>query len=112
MSSRAANIFSGAVSDTVTTIVQSGPQNIRILTFLNTTVAVAYLQIFNMAAGAVTLGSTIPVMSIGIPASAGIVLPMPEAGIKIGGDGLSVAGTTDRTNSTAAILHINLGYGG
>ena len=112
MSSRATGVFSAAVTNTVVTVVESGPHNLRMLTFLNTTAAPAYLQIFNTAAPSVTLGTTIPTLSIGVPASAGIVVPIPSEGINLGGNGISVAGTTGRTNSTAAILHINLGYGG
>jgi hypothetical protein len=86
------------------------PVTLRYLVILNTTVAVAYLQLFNKPASAVTLGSTAPTLSIGLPASSAMVFPVPESGLFMGGGGLCAAGTTTRTGSTGAALDINLGY--
>ena len=85
---------------------------LRFLVILNTTAAVAYLQVFNAPAASVTLGTTAPTMSIGLPASSAMVFPVPESGIYMGGGGLSMAGTTTRTGSTGAPLDINVGYEG
>ena len=101
--------FSGQVT-TVQALDNTGPQTLRWLTFLNTTAAVAYLQIFNIAAASVTLGTTAPTLSIGVPASAAIVLAIPVGGQAMRGNALSIAGTTTRAGLTAAILHVNIGW--
>lgn len=103
--------YSGSVTGTVINLASKGAQNLRFLTFLNTTAAVAYLQIFNLPSTSVTIGTTAPALSIGVPASAAIVLPIPEGGLCLGGDGLSVAGTTTRAGLTGASQDINIGWG-
>lgn len=103
--------YSGSVAGTVIAVDATGPQNIRFLTFLNTTAAVAYLQIFNLPAASVTIGTTAPKLSIGIPASAAIVIPIPEGGLNLAGSGLSLGGTTTRAGLTGASLDVNLGWG-
>lgn len=110
MGSRIPARFSGAVT-TIQALETKGNCQLRALTFLNTTAAVAYLQIFNLASGSVTLGTTPPTLSIGVPASAALVLALPEEGWQLGGDGLSCAGTTLRTNAVAAQLDVNIGWG-
>ena len=85
---------------------------LRYLVMLNTTAAVAYLQIFNLDVASVTVGTTVPVQSIGLPASSAMVFPVPESGIYLGGRGLTLAGTTTRTGSTGAAIDVNLGYEG
>lgn len=103
--------YSGNVAGTVIAIDNVGPQNIRFLTFLNTTAAVAYLQIFNLPAASVTIGTTAPALSIGVPLSAAIVIALPEDGLNLAGSGLSIAGTTTRAGLTGAGLDVNLGWG-
>lgn len=111
MDSRIPHSYSGQVAGTVVNLDSTGPQHLRLCVLLNTTAAVAYLQIFNIAAGSVTLGTTVPWLSIGLPASAAMVLPLPEGGILAKGSGLSVAGTTTRTGSTGAAIDVNIGWG-
>jgi hypothetical protein len=111
MGSRIPQKFSGQVAATVQALETKGACAIRALTFLNTTLAVAYLQIFNLPAGSVTLGTTVPVLSIGVPLSAALVMALPEEGWNMYGDGLSCAGTTTRTGNTGAALDINIGWG-
>ena len=111
MSSQIPHKFSGSVTGTVINLSSKGQQNIRFLTFLNTTAAVAYLQVFNLPSASVTLGTTVPALSIGVPASAALVLPLPEDGLNLGGDGLSVAGTTTRAGVTGAAQDLNIGWG-
>lgn len=76
---------------------------------LNTTAAVAYFQIFNRKAADVTPGTTVPKWSIGLPASAGISLPL-GVGVYMGGDGLTVIGTTTQGGSTGAAIDYNLAW--
>lgn len=103
--------YSGSVAGTVVSVDVTGPATLRCLTFLNTTVAVAYLQVFNLPAASVTIGTTAPALSIGVPASAAIVVPFPEGGLNLGGSGLSLGGTTTRAGLTGASLDVNLGWG-
>ena len=110
MAERIKQFFSGAVT-AVQALDNTGPQALRFVYIFNTTVAVAYLQIFNIAAGSVTLGTTAPTLSIGIPASAAAVIPLPEGGLHMKGNALSCAGTTTRTGNTTAQLDVNIGWG-
>jgi len=110
MASTIKQLFTGQVAGTVIALDNVGPATLRWLTFLNTTAAVAYLQIFNIAAGSVTLGTTAPTLSIGVPASAAIVIAIPEEGQHMRGNALSCAGTTTRTGNTGAALDINIGW--
>jgi len=110
MSSTIKQLFTGQVAGTVIALDNNGPTTLRWLTFLNTTAAVAYLQIFNIAAASVTLGTTAPTLSIGVPASAALVLAIPEAGQHMRGSGLSCAGTTTRAGLTGAALDLNIGW--
>ena len=111
MSSRVKNMFSGQVAGAAQALDNTGPQVLRTLQVLNTTVAVAYLQIFNIAAASVVLGTTAPTLSIGIPLSGMLVYPFPENGQHMKGNALSCAGTTTRTGAVAAALDINIGWG-
>lgn len=76
---------------------------------LNTTAAVAYFQVFNKKAADVTPGTTVPKWSIGLPASAGLSLPLGD-GVDMGGDGLTVIGTTTIGGSTGAAIVYNLAW--
>ena len=106
-----AHKYSGSVAGTVINIDSTGPVHLRALTCLNTTAAVAYLQLFNIAAASVTIGTTAPTLSIGIPASASLVFPLPENGLLMGGSGLSAAGTTTRAGATGASQDVNILWG-
>ena len=80
------------------------------ISLLNETAAVAYLQIFMRASGSVTVGTTAPNLSLGLPASGGLTLSFPN-GLIVGGDGLTVAGTTTRNGSSGANISTNIVYG-
>ena len=68
--------------------------------FFNNNSTVAYCQIFDVSAtGGVTLGSTAPTMSFGIPAFGG-ANAFPTQGIKFS-NGIVIAMTTTRNESTA-----------
>lgn len=79
--------------------------------FYNANAAVAYVQFFNAQASAVTLGTTAPVYSLGIPPGAAANIPAGMVGIKHG-TAISIAITTTRAGSTgpAATVDFNIFY--
>ena len=95
-----------AISNTVTTISDS-PTEIGMIEVGNTTAAVAYIQIFWLASGSVTLGTTVANATLIVPASGGIVLPF-DGGWKTGGTAWSIASTTTATGNTAAAQYITI----
>jgi len=101
------SIVTGSVGATATAIKASAGQLYGYHLF-NTTAAVAYVQIFNVASGSVTLGTTAPTMSIGIPASGGVTVHW-DKGIAFG-TAISFACTTTRTGSTGATCDVNFFY--
>ena len=109
--SRAAdrNIYTGSVTGTVIAI-SSRTCVFSSIQFLNTTAAVAYLQVFNLPAASVTIGTTAPVASFGVAASGTQTIPFPRDGWFVGGSGCSVAGTTTRAGSTGASQDVNIVY--
>jgi len=75
----------------------------------NTTAATAWLQLFCLPFGSVTLGTTAPNASFFLPtnAGAGFVADLTfPTGICAGGTGLSVAGTTTATGNTGAAIAV------
>ncbi len=66
----------------------------------NTNATVAYVQVFNMPAASVTLGTTAPILSIEVPATSGRVIAN-GAIMVFGGNGFSIAATTTRGGNTA-----------
>lgn len=100
-------IVTGSVGATATAIKASAGQLYGYHLF-NTTAAVAYVQIFNVASGSVTVGTTAPTMSVGIPASGGVTVNW-DKGIAFG-TAISFACTTTRTGSTGATCDVNFFY--
>ena len=86
-----------AQSTTVTTVKGSAGE-LGAYHCLNPNSAAAYVQIFDTA-GTVTLGSTTPVLSLGLPASDGGNLEW-TMGVHFA-NGIKVAATTTATGSTA-----------
>jgi hypothetical protein len=78
--------------------------------FYNSNASVAYVQFFNTQASGVTLGSTAPVYSLGIPAASAANL-MSENGIQHS-TAISIAVTTTRAGSTGpgATVDYNIWY--
>lgn len=75
---------------------------------LNTTAAVAYLQIFDKQSADVTVGTTTPDLSFGIPANGALPLFFSDP-VRFA-TGFTVAGTTARTGATGAALDVCIGY--
>lgn len=101
------SIVTGSVGATATAIKASAGQLYGYHLF-NTTAAVAYVQIFNVAAASVTLGTTAPTISIGIPASGGVTVNF-DKGIAFG-TAISYACTTTRAGSSGATCDVNFFY--
>lgn len=101
------SIVTGSVGATATAIKASAGQLYGYHLF-NTTAAVAYVQLFNVAAASVTLGSTAPTLSIGIPASGGVTVNF-DKGIPFA-TAISYACTTTRTGSSGATCDVNFFY--
>lgn len=79
---------------------------------LNPAATVCYLQLFNVAsATAVTLGTTVPIKSIGLSAGAASTVPAVVPGIDFP-LGIKIAATTTSTGSTACTVgwDVNLDY--
>ena len=100
--------FTGSIT-TITNVDATNHVTIGTMKLLNTTAAVAYLQIFNVPLASVTVGTTTPTESIGLPASAGLVMSIPN-GQYYGGSGFSVVGTTTRAGTVTATIDVNFGY--
>jgi len=110
MSSQIPHKYTGNVGGTVINLASRGAQNLRFVQALNSA-QIGYIQIFNLPSTSVTIGTTVPVQSFGVPSSAAIVIPLPEDGLLLGGDGMSVACTTTRGGLTSALMDINIGWG-
>ena len=84
------------------------PTYIDTIELMNTTAAVAYLQVFWVASGSVTPGTTVPDVVIGLPASGGAVLHFEGEGWKTRGTAWSAIATTTRTGSTGAAVSVTV----
>jgi hypothetical protein len=93
-------------STTVTTVKGSAGE-LGAYHCLNPNASAAYVQIFDTA-GAVTLGSTVPVLSLGLPASDGGNLEW-TMGIHFA-NGIKVAATTTATGSTAPGTNVDCNF--
>ena len=75
----------------------------------NTTGAIAYLQVFDLAATNVSLGSTVPKFFLGVNAGTSMQIFFPKP-IKMT-TGFSIASTTTSTGSTGAIQGVTTFFG-
>ena len=98
-----------ALSTTVTSVKASAGQVYGWYVY-NANSTACYLQVFNTASGSVTLGTTTPTMSLGIPAGGGANVAMPN-GIAFS-TAISMAATTTRAGSTActSAIDVNIQY--
>lgn len=92
---------------TTVTTVKSGAGELGAYHCINPNASVAYVQIFDTS-GAVTLGSTVPVLSLGLPASDGGNL---EWGMGIHfANAIKVAATTTATGSTGPGTNLDCNF--
>lgn len=99
--------YSAATTSTISS-VKASPGTVYSMTLHNTQNAISYVQIFDSLSTSVTVGTTPPTYSIGIPAN-GTVSWTCTRGIPHG-TGISVASTTTRTGSSSATVNVNLEY--
>lgn len=106
----AKHVKQGSADGTKVELDNTGPPTLKMVYVLNTVAAVTYFQIFFKPAASVTVGTTVPDLSFGIPASAAFSLPIPPNGIRCGGNGITVASTTTREGSTGAATAYNIAW--
>lgn len=92
------SVATGSIGATVTQVKSTGGQVMGWYVFNSNTVTV-YMQVFNAIPTNVTLGTTAPYASYGIPAGSGANV-LSERGIQFS-TGISIAFTTTRSGSTA-----------
>lgn len=100
----------GSLKTTVQTVYGVGNTRIKGYYIFNPDSSTTYLQMFNTTSS-VTLGTTVPTLSIAIPAGQAANL-VDMAGI-VFATGLKIAATTTRTGNTAPTtgLDVNIWYG-
>ena len=99
--------YNGSVSSTNLT-VNASPTLIQTISVLNATSAEAYLFLYDLAIGDVTVGSTTPNLVFGVEAGGNphFLFPKPIY-FKTG---LVVASTTARGGASAAVQEVNITY--
>lgn len=104
MLGQATRTYSAQVAGTVVNLDANMGVVIRSLVLVNTTAALAYVQIFKKPAAGVTLGTTTPDLVIPLLASGGVSLS--DVSMKIPGTGVSLAATTTRTGAVGATVDV------
>lgn len=100
--------LANALSTTVVSVKSSAGQFGGFYCY-NPAAAVTYVQVFNTASGSVTLGTTTPSLSLGVPAGGGAVHEFAN-GISNFGTAISVAATTTATGSSAPASAIDCNF--
>jgi hypothetical protein len=98
-------IFNGLTNATVVDI-SNQPFYMAVIHVQNNTAALAYCQIFGVAAASVVIGTTVPLVQFSVPASGGVVVPFPGEGFRIHAVATSIATTTLRTGSASAACDV------
>lgn len=91
--------FSAAVKTAVD--IKASKGLIQYLHAVNGDAAVRYIQVFNVPAASVTLGTTVPVLVLTLAASTYNSFSFPAA-VALGGSGISVAATTAAAGNTTS----------
>jgi hypothetical protein len=99
------SIYTGSIGATATSVKSSAGQVYGWYIF-NSNSSTVYVQIFNVASGSVTLGTTSPTMSLGIPAGAAANVEFVN-GIAFG-TAITVAVTTARAGGTGPSNTVDL----
>lgn len=95
-------VFNDAVSNTAVQ-VSPGRAGLMSLRLINTTAAVAYLQVFNAPATSVTVGTTSAAFAVRLGANETISIDL--GGLQMP-NGIALAGTTTATGSTGAAISV------
>lgn len=106
------SVSTGSIGNTKTDVgTANTPGNVGGWYFYNANATVAYVQFFNAQASAVTLGTTPPVYSLGIPATSGANVAPGMVGITHA-TAISIAVTTTRAGSTntGSTVDFNIWY--
>lgn len=103
------SIYSGSIGATATSVKGSAGQVYGWYIY-NSNASAVYVQVFNVVSGSVTLGTTSPTFSLGIPASSGANVSF-DSGIAMG-TAITVAVTTTRSGSTGpgSTVDLNIFY--
>ena len=87
--------------------IKSGPGTLFGFVVQNTTIAAAWLQVFDVATGSVALGTTAPDLEIQIAAAGQIVVMLGERGVAFG-VAISIASTTGEMGATGSISGVHV----
>lgn len=102
--------FNDAVAATVVQVKKDAGQ-IFALRLVNTTAAVAYLQVFDQLAANVTLGTTAPKFVVRLAANESmtfpICVPLGIGQLQTSNPGISLAGTTSASGATPAAISVS-----
>ena len=99
-----------ALTNTVVSLKGSGPASLDALHCYNAGASVAFLQIFDApTSGSVTLGSTVPQLSIGIPAASSSSISVVPSGTALY-SGLQVAATDLPADASAPASPITCNF--
>ena len=91
---------SGTTASSLIAVKASAGTVYGIYLFNNSTTANTYLQIWNLATGSITIGTTAPLYSFGVPYGGGAFIPFPEP--LAFSTAITIAATTTRAGSTYA----------
>lgn len=80
-------------------LVVSGAHSVHGWSFVNTGNATCYVQVFDLAAATVTLGTTVPKVPVWVPTAGAWEEKFPDEGVAFA-NGIVIAATTTATGST------------
>ena len=104
----ATNVYTVTASSTKADVTTDAKSTIYSVHISNTTAATAYLQVFDLQSGSVTVGSTAPTYAFGVPAGGVANLhfgrPIEHS------TGFTIASTTTRTGSSTAAQEVTIIY--
>ena len=104
----ASGIYTAQVTGTKAEVTDNAKSDVYSMHISNGTAALAYLQVFDLDADAVTVGTTAPTYAIGVPAGQTVnhVFGKPI----IHSTGFTVASTTTRTGAVSAAQEVTIIY--
>ncbi len=104
----ASGIYTGTVGATKVAVTANTKSQIFSVHISNTTAATAYLQVFDLAAADVTVGTTAPTYAFGVAAGDSVDLVFGKPIMHT--TGFTIASTTTRTGSSAASQEVTIIY--